>query len=96
MVTRRLTQVVVSSDDSKLPSREEHDDEEKEKQSSKEEEELLVENPKPIGEPVKVSKEGKQYFHSFEFGGKQFTIVYHLFPPFLFFILFLFFPFIFN
>lgn len=78
MVTRRLTQVVVSSDDedgSKLLSREEHDDEGKEKQSSDEEEELLVENPKPIGEPVKVSEEGKQYFQSFEFGRKQFTIV---------------------
>jgi len=78
MVSRRLTQVVVSSDDeddSKLPSREEHDDEEKEKQSSEEEEKLPVENPKPIGEPVKVLEEGKQYFHSFEFGGKKFTIV---------------------
>jgi len=88
MVTRRLTQVVVSSDDedySKLPSRQEHDDEEKDKQSSEEEEELPMENPKPIGKPVMVSREGKQHFLSFEFIGKQFTIVYDLFPSFFIF-----------
>ena len=44
----------------------------------KKEEEPPLEDAKPIGEPVRVSRRGKNkinHFHSFEFDGNQYTLV---------------------
>lgn len=62
----------------KLQEDEDEDDYVYEKKEKEEEEEPPLEDAKPIGEPVRVSRRGKNkinHFHSFEFDGNQYTLV---------------------